>query len=252
MASTDSWTTVRTTLPLPLTASTARIPILTQRLVLRALAPSDLASLHLLMTQPEVMQWTVAGRAHTTLAETQRRLADFLPRQDVADVVFSFQCAVCLRAGDDGAGELVGIGGVVGFNRLLGGGLPGGGGGHGWPELGYLFRKEVWGMGLATEFVRAFLGAWEDLPRAEFDIDVNVKSLAGGETDECGKRVAERLVATTEPQNGASGHVLQKCGFEQFDGFTEKHREDVDKSLDLLAFRYLLRTGGKAEQTGEQ
>lgn len=251
MATTDKWTYVHTTLPLELPRCAARTATLTERLLIRPLATSDLTALHTLMTQPEVMQWTAAGRAHTSLAETERKLAAFVaPEGDTS----SFNFAICLRK-DDSEGELVGIGGVHRFSRMMGDGLEGG---YGWPELGYLFKKELWGRGFATEFVTAFLGMWDGLKRDRVDMGVNGKCLGDDDGDTWEKilvkdedeieEVREMLVAMIESRNGASRRVLEKCGFEHFDDFTEKHREDPDKSVDLLAFRYFPRIVGNVQE----
>ncbi|CAN8101323.1 unnamed protein product [Discula destructiva] len=253
MASTDKWARVHTTLPHPLPSSAARKPTLTPRLLIRPLAATDLAELHVLMTQPEVMQWTAAGRAHTSIAETERKLAQFLPP---AGDLATFNCAICLRSGEgegegrSDTGELVGIGGVHRFSRTEGLHGVDPEGGYGWPELGYLFKREFWGRGLATEFVSAFLGMWDGLQREHIEVKVNAKSLISHIDDAEDETMArEELVAVIDPSNGASGRILEKCGFGRFDEFTERHREDSDKSLKLVAFRYFPRIAEQAKQT---
>ncbi len=55
-------------------------------------------------------------------------------------------------------------------------------------EIGYMFRKSAWGKGYATEATRRLLQfAFEETPLNE-------------------------IVATTDPENKASQHILIKCG----------------------------------------
>lgn len=231
MATAERWTRIITTLPQPLPFSTERIPTRTSRLLIRPLALSDLNGFHELARTHEVMKWTAAGHAHTSHEETRKRLDEFLAPNDTK----TFNCAICLRD----TGEFVGIGGVHRFSRIEGlHGVDPESSGYGWPELGYLLKQEYWGRGLATEFVTAFLNMWDQLQRASTELSVNVKSLVDGDYGDESSPAKEALVAIVDPANGASQRILQKCGFEEFDKFTEKHREDPDKSLQLLSFRY--------------
>lgn len=236
---TDPWPRVFTTLPHPLPSSAERTPTLSPRLLLRPLAATDLDGLFLLTTQHEVMKWTAAGRTHSSHQETMAKLAEFLPPNDTK----TFNCAICLRA----TGELIGIGGVHRFSRVEarhGGAAADQDGWYGWPELGYMLKKEFWGMGLATEFVTAFVGMWEQLRRAAVEVQVHVKSLGvvdahsgfGGAVRPAAAR--EELIAIVERENGASERILRKCGFELFDKFTERHKNDPDRLLELSSFRY--------------
>ncbi|KAF3762270.1 acyl-CoA N-acyltransferase, partial [Cryphonectria parasitica EP155] len=192
---------VRTTLP-RLPSSAARHPVSTSRLYLRPLAPSDLDALYELQLQPEVMRWTAAGRPVAHKDETAAKLAQFLPPHDIE----TFNCAICLAGDEDGGGTLIGIGGVKNEE-----------GSYGWPELGYLLRKEYWGTGLATEFVRAFLSMWEDLDRMPIELSVNAKTLAGEVVDEDGSGMVsrEQLVAIVDSSNAASYRIVEKLGFEK-------------------------------------
>ena len=79
----------------------------------------------------------------------------------------------------------------------------------GWPAITYLFGKETWGQGFATEFLRAFLDTYCSLPRATVIISVDARTVAGpGKTE-------EQLTANTVGTNDGSQKVLQKCGFER-------------------------------------
>ena len=89
------------------------------------------------------------------------------------------------------------MGGLVSFEANLG-----------WPAITYLFGKETWGQGLATEFLQAFLNTYRSLPRTRVTIGVDARTVAGpGKTE-------ERLIANTVGTNDSSQKVLKKCGFE--------------------------------------
>lgn len=240
MSITDEWTTVATTFP-KLPPSSARAHATTARLLIRPLAAGDLGAVHAIRTQPEVMAWSAAGRIDRDRDETAAVLARFLPPHDTS----TFNCAVCLGA----TGELVGFGGV---HKLYGSSPDAGegrGGAYGWPELGYMFRREHWGGGLATEFVRAFLGLWEELRREPAEMRVSVKSVVGVVEDEekpadQQARAREVLVANIDSKNAASQRILEKCGFERFDVWTEKDGEDPEREPhELFSFRYLPKEG---------
>lgn len=237
---TDNWTRITTTLPHPLPSSAARTHTLTSRLLIRPLVASDLDGFHLLASNHEVMKWTVAGRAHTNHEETREKLNQFLPPNDLK----TFNCAICLRE----TGEFVGIGGVHQFSQVVEekaglGSEPNPQHGYGWAELGYLMRQEYWGKGLATEFVMAFLGMWEQLPRESVEVEVKIKSVVEG-GGECGDGASasasakEALIAIVDRTNVASQRILQKCGFERFDDFTEKDGKGPGKSVELISYRY--------------
>lgn len=233
MATTDGWVSIRTTLP-RLPSSAARTPVTTQRLLIRPICAAHLDGLHELRTQPEVMRWTAAGRIDKDKGETAEKLAPFLPPRDAT----AFNCAICLKE----TGEVIGMGGVHRMNRHDGRDGVDHVGAYGWPELGYMFKSEYWGKGMATEFVGAFLGMWEALERDAVETRVNAKTVvpAGGGAGAVGCEpmpAREELIAMVDVTNVASQRILLKCGFEQFDAFRERHREDPDASLELVAFR---------------
>lgn len=214
------WVTVKTTLPTrPLPPNTDRPAITTERMIIRTPTQDDLEQLWALRTQPEVMFWTAKGTVDVDMSETQAKLSPFLPPNDLK----SYNWIIC----DKETGDLIGIGGV---HLLVGS--------HGWPEIGYMFRKEYWGRGLATEFVRAFLASWSQLPRSEVEIKVKPDSLVEGESADGGV-IEERLVAVTVGDNHKSQNILVKCGFERVCVFREADLRDPTVEIDLLLFRYL-------------
>lgn len=235
MSATDEWTRVTTTFPI-IPSSSARSHAATARLIIRPLAASDLSNLYALRTQPEVMAWASARRIDRDRDETAGVLGKFLPPNDAS----AFNCAICLRS----TGEMIGIGGVHRLNRASedgdGDSGPGAVGVYGWPELGYMIRKEHWGGGLATEFVIGFLRVWNELPRQEVKMQVNAKSVViDGIGEDGSERATEVLIAIIDPANGASQRILEKCGFEVFDSWTEKNSNHSGKPLELQTFRYL-------------
>lgn len=114
----------------------------------------------------------------------------------------------------------------------------------GWPELGYMFKREAWGQGYATEFVRAFAQAWSELERQEVEIMVDPRTVTmceDGTAEEC-------LIAMTEGSNVRSQGVLGKAGFEKlftFVGINETKNLHVGDVILLPVFRFLPGRVGK-------
>lgn len=217
-------TTIHTTVPV-LPPSSSRPHVTTPRLLLRALAPSDLEAVHALRRQPEVMRWTSAGRVDEDPAQTAARLALYLPPNDTS----TFNCAICLRE----TGELVGMGGVHQFEPA-----PGDTSSPGWPEVGYMLRRESWGGGIATEFLGAFLVMWEGLPREVVERTVDVRSLSLAGRAEGAGLVAEQLVAVIDGKNSGSQRVLEKCGFQRFLVYEDVDNHNAERMMELVAYRY--------------
>ncbi|RYP12835.1 hypothetical protein DL767_011060 [Monosporascus sp. MG133] len=208
---------VETTLPArPLPPNAERPHIRTERLVIRPFTPDDLADLHSLRAQPEVMVYSSVGRADRDLAETRTRMEAQLPPNDAT----SYDFVICLAS----TGEFLGTGGV-----RLGSGDGDDKDFFGWPELGYMFKREHWGKGYATEFVRAFLAAWWALPRCRVEVGVDARSLDAGAPVAPGAEVPEQLSALVEVRNLSSKRVLGKLGFRQFAEWTQDDgREGYD------------------------
>ncbi|KAH7011081.1 GNAT domain-containing protein [Ilyonectria destructans] len=215
----ENFITVKTTLPArPLPSTAQRQPIVTERLILRPLNQGDIAAHHSLRSQPEVMHFTMQGRVDKDIAETQSRLEFFLPPNDVENYNF----AICKKE----TGEMIGVGGNHNFVSSFG-----------WPEVGYMIRKEQWGQGLAPEFLRAFLAAWQELPRVEVEAKVDPRSVDLLSQD--GGRVAEQLLAVTEFENVRSQNMLRKCGFDLFLTWEARDtRNQNDELIDLPTFRF--------------
>jgi GNAT superfamily N-acetyltransferase len=113
----------------------------------------------------------------------------------------TFSFVICDRA----SGELIGLGGCHNLRSSLG-----------WPEVGYMLRKEYWGKGLGSEFLQGWLRAWDGLEREVTEWEVDPRTLVGDGEAAADGLVRERLVALTEAGNDRSQGVLAKNGFEWF------------------------------------
>jgi RimJ/RimL family protein N-acetyltransferase len=208
---------VKTTLPaMPLPASADRTVVKTKRLLIRPLHASDIDAYYSMRTQPEVMYYTLSGRIDASKEESQQRLNNYLPPNDVR----SHNCAICLLD----TGEFIGAGGVHQLGSI-----------YGWPEVGYQLRKEYWGAGLATEFLQAFLIMWKSLPRVETELLVDPRTVTGDDGSS-----EEQIIAIIEDSNIGSGRVLTKNGFENFLTVKDKnsHENPESEYVDLPIFRY--------------
>ncbi|KAI7786679.1 hypothetical protein LA080_002790 [Diaporthe eres] len=222
----EDWVSVRTTLPI-LPQSLDRPHTTTPRLVLRPFIPSDLDALYTLRQQPQVMQWTTAGRVDADREETASKLALFLAPNDTK----TFNCAICLRD----TGELIGQGGVHAFEQPPDDAAAGPQ--LGWPEVGYMIRKEHWGKGIATEFLAAFLEMWTRLPR-EGVVGRKVTASSVGAAGGAATVVDEQLVAVIDGTNVASQKILERCGLESFMSYRDIDMRAPDKMIHLVAYRY--------------
>lgn len=223
----ETWVTVHTTTP-SLPPSASRRHVTTPRLLIRPIQASDLDSLHRLRSQPEVMYWSAAGRVDANKEETAQKISCFLPPNDTQ----AFNCAMCWKE----TGEVIGMGGMHQRNRV--GVDDGAEESFGWPEIGYMFVKEYWGMGLASEFLMAFQQMWAELERKPLDLRVRSKSLVERPSDTAAITAKEELIAVAEATNAASMRILHKRGFEKFVEFEQSHQQDPDKILKLHGYRW--------------
>ncbi|KAL6244310.1 hypothetical protein RBB50_008552 [Rhinocladiella similis] len=157
-------------------------PIQTPRLLLRPVRQSDLAGFHILRTQPAVMKWTSQGRPDVNEQASQTWMNLFLPPNDAT----TFNFAVEERSKP---GEVIGITGCHIAEP---------------PEVGYMFIKEVWGMGYATEALQGWLQAYWQLPRKEVVI---------GDDGNDATFISETLTADVVEENVASARILARAGF---------------------------------------
>jgi ribosomal-protein-alanine N-acetyltransferase len=149
----------------------ATLPIETERLRLRSLTADDLSGLHAMYGDADTMQFVGARGRPTDDLAASRRILDWMMRHERLH-------GFGLWAVDERDGEAtVGVAGPLWEE------------GHG-PEVEvvYLFRRDRWGRGYATEALRAVL------ERAH------------------GELALPRVVALAYPENGASQRVMAKAG----------------------------------------
>ncbi|KAK1756978.1 GNAT domain-containing protein [Echria macrotheca] len=162
------------------------------------------------------------GRPDRDLAETKPRLEAYLPPKD--EKTFTF--AICLLDTE----EMIGIGGCYSLKSMFG-----------WPVVGYMLDREYWGRGLATEFLRGWLGMWAALPRMDdqVEIEVDARTVAGGDENEGVVMEEEQVVTwTVAGENMASERVMQKSGFECFLRWREPDLRAPEVEVELVAYRY--------------
>jgi RimJ/RimL family protein N-acetyltransferase len=207
------WLNAKSTLPvLPFPDA---CEVRTRRLVLRKFRPGDLESLFQLRSHPDVAAWTPSGKPETDIEATRKVLAGWIEGQNAKN----FKLAICLAS----TGELIGQGGVHSRQGELG-----------WPEVGYALRREYWGNGYATEFLRAFLDLWWNLPRVESEIRADNQTLPAGCRD--GDAANECLVAVTVEENQGSRGVLTKGGMQVAKIWRVQDLRDETKMVDLLCY----------------
>lgn len=98
------------------------------------------------------------------------------------------------------------------------------------PEIGYMLDPTVWGMGVATEALRAIVPAlWEAMPRAS--------APAGG---------FDHILAKVDAENASSMRVLEKVGFVRGKLTRNEYRSAILGIRDSVAF-YLARPGCEDE-----
>ncbi|KAI1371180.1 acyl-CoA N-acyltransferase [Hypoxylon crocopeplum] len=214
----SSWTSVRTTFPcVPLPPNLYREPIRTERLVIRPMRDDDLQAYHALRSQPEAMTGTSLGRPDRDIDESRSAMRAFLPPSDKRRFLFGAFLA--------STGELIGEGGVHTLSSSS----------CGWPEIGYKFRKEFWGQGYATEFLRGFLQAWWALPRCHTELQVLPSSIR----KPSGTEATELIYASADVHNVGSRKVLEKLGFFQFSEWTEPDTQEhrLGQPLTLAGYR---------------
>ncbi|KAI2632489.1 GNAT domain-containing protein [Hypomontagnella submonticulosa] len=120
------------------------MPPPSNRLTFRPLFLSDLEAYHSLRRQPEVVRNGCLTEPDKDLEETRKYYERTEKPRDVRLGIF-------LKGLEGHEGELIGEGGVVVIPDE-------------WPQPYYMFKKEHWGKGYATEFLKAFLTYWFGLP----------------------------------------------------------------------------------------
>ncbi|KAH6660179.1 GNAT domain-containing protein [Truncatella angustata] len=186
-----------------------------KRLIMRPLLhPTDLEAYRTIRSQPAAMTGSRTGLPDDTIEQTEAKLMRLQPPYSGSHVYFG----VYLKGVEGAEGELIGDGGVHKFSDTQ----------TGWPEFGYKFKQEYWGQGYASEFALSFVQFWCSLPRAKKQAEVALNSVVTAKEEvalsglikdkSTPLRVEEIICAWTTIGNKASQRVLQKTGFQSFDG----------------------------------
>ena len=116
------------------------------------------------------------------------------------------------------------------------------------PEVGYMFRKEMWGRGYATEAVKPVLNAYWSLERRKVEVESHPEKegivVEKEHRDQCKDSVdytsyaagfqVEKLWAVTVSTNVGSRRVLEKLGFvkvKEFKDWDTGGRECIEYTL---------------------
>ncbi|KAK0113427.1 hypothetical protein ONS95_013685 [Cadophora gregata] len=171
------------------------LPIITDRLIIRSYRSTDLEAYHTLLTDRGAMEGTDIS--------PNRDWTESLLEGNIPPYGSDMMLGIFLKNPDGSEGDLIGDGGM---DNLRTGGE--------WPSLNYRLKTEYWYKGYATEFARAFMAFWRNLPRVPITLTVRPKSV----DDQQGSlHVTERVCASVKMKNEASQNVLEKLGFVLFD-----------------------------------
>ncbi|KAI9811140.1 MAG: hypothetical protein M1827_005591 [Pycnora praestabilis] len=154
-----------------------------QRLLLRPIRKNDAEKIFPIRSHWEVMKWS-RRLLNTELSQTQAWIDTELAKPNHCRYIVELLPVPSSEETHQGTSQ--GIPQVIGIIAITG---P--------PEIGYMFHRDFWGKGYATEAVAAFLQFyWRRVP----------PQTADGE----GYDFAD---AKIDPENGGSLRVAEKCGF---------------------------------------
>lgn len=159
-----------------------KLPIITERLILRKITLDDMDDLFLLDSNPEVMKY-VGVQPFTSKEQTLKLIESLLNQYDKNG---TGRLAVIEKE----TNQFIGWSGIKlltdevnGFKNVY--------------ELGYRFLPEFWGKGYATESAQASL-----------DLGFNQLN-------------ADKIYAYADVENQSSNHILTKLGFENKGAFLD-------------------------------
>jgi len=160
-----------------------KLPIITERLILRKLTRDDVDNIFLLDSNPDVMKY-VGVPAVSNKAESEKMIDNILNQ-------YQKNGTGRLAVIEKESNQFVGWSGIKlltdevnGFKNVY--------------ELGYRFLPEFWGKGYATESAKASL-----------DLGFNQLN-------------ADKIYAYADVENQSSNHILTKIGFENKGSFLDK------------------------------
>jgi len=161
-----------------------KLPIITERLILRKLTRDDVDNIFLLDSNPDVMKY-VGVPAVSNKAESEKMIGNILNQ-------YQKNGTGRLAVIEKESNQFVGWSGIKlltdevnGFKNVY--------------ELGYRFLPEFWGKGYATESAKASL-------------DLGFHQLN-----------ADKIHAYADVENQSSNHILTKIGFENKGSFLDKN-----------------------------
>jgi ribosomal-protein-alanine N-acetyltransferase len=160
-----------------------KLPIITERLILRKLTRDDVDNIFLLDSNPDVMKY-VGVPAVSNKAESEKMIDNILNQ-------YQKNGTGRLAVIEKESNQFIGWSGIKlltdevnGFKNVY--------------ELGYRFLPEFWGKGYATESAKASL-----------DLGFNQLN-------------ADNIYAYADVENQSSNHILTKIGFENKGSFLDK------------------------------
>ena len=161
-----------------------KLPIITERLILRKLVPEDLDDMYLLDSNPEVMRYV--GVPPVRSKEESAKMIDFIISQ------YNNNGTGRLAVIEKETNRFVGWSGIKLITETVNNTTN-------FYELGYRFLPEFWGKGYATEAALASL-------------DLGFHQLG-----------ADKIYAYADIENKVSNHILTKLGFQNKGIFTDKN-----------------------------
>lgn len=187
------WFSYSINLPVrPFPELSERKEIKTERLILRPITLDDLDGFHELRRRPELQKNSkLWGRLVESKEESKRHLEAL-----VEDYESHWYFGAFLQS----TGEMIGEGGqrdaaimATSFS--------------GWPEAEFFIKPEYWRQGYGTEFFKAFMESWWDLPRKRRPHQI-IPLLAPGL--EPGDRLKEGVIFQWEDGNVAAREFIAK------------------------------------------
>ncbi|KAK0369825.1 hypothetical protein CLIM01_12818 [Colletotrichum limetticola] len=188
------------------------VSVATARLRLRPVEAGDLRAIHRMRLDSEVMRY-MPGVETVVVAEESRRSIERV-RLMMKEGGFSFAVMQRNYPTDEHTNKTAEAA-VIGFIGIT---SP--------PQIFYIFQRASWGMGYATEALRAFLGAYWARRRGPDSSEVEGGRWYG---EEKGEGLGNVLEAHVHDGNVGSETVLRRCGFEfAWETVTSAHgRDDV-------------------------
>ncbi|KAH7037063.1 acyl-CoA N-acyltransferase [Microdochium trichocladiopsis] len=149
-ASVLPWFSYQVSQPSDLPPVSARPPLRTSRLLIRAFVREDAEALHKLRADAELQQHSIVrGRPDESLEQTIHNIEQLLPPYDDCHWYFGAFLAE--------TGELIGEGGLPDIHGRTTR--------SGWPEADFLIARDYQRQGYGTELFEAVMTSWWNLPR---------------------------------------------------------------------------------------